>query len=199
MLRPSYNEQINGFGFAKHELNASVVTLTESYDSIISVVTEVISEQGSMVFFTKASKVISIGNNDQGGVGVLIPMSADTRECYSYSMAGVLGHDTLQGFAFCATLEDTYAQDTIQEAKIRCILPSTQVQSNTNNATIHAQGFVRPNINPSGYADIDDVTGLVFGIGFINSTGGALGTEFVMSFEVQRWNNPDVNIRTPVV
>lgn len=202
MLRPSYNEQIHGFGFdAAQPITANRVALTTVFGPTISVLTEVVSDQGAKFLHTTQNFHLEVQVSEQGGIGVLVPMSLETRECYSYSMSGNLVAKTSPCFGFVATLEATHAQDTVQAAVIRAILPTRQYAADGGQYTyVTSSGFVRPNVNPSTYGNIANVTGLVFGIGIMREIGTTtVNVQFGISFEVERWINPDVDIRTPVV
>ncbi len=196
MLRPSYNEQILGFGFVKTELAATVTSTTPIWGDTIDTYSEVIPNIGQCLF-SSATKNLSVLNDDQAGVGVLAPMNTGGRECYTFSMNGI-AKGLLTPFGFVGTLEIAHVVDTIQSVRILALLPIKTFASAEINQ-FSCEGFVRPNVDVSTYTNIASVTGLMFGIGFANITGGTITSNHIISFEVQRWVDPEVNIRTPVV
>ncbi len=202
MLRPSYNEQIHGFGFSSLDpLSGDRASTTARYSATIDTVLEAIPDIGSKHMFSDIAGFLNVGTSEHGGIGVLAPLSSDTRECYSYSMNGYLLAAHAAVFGFVGTLEETHVAGTEQPVIIRSFLPVKVYRDSVDkNSTVSCEGFCRPNINPSAYSNIANVTGLAFGIGIVIDTGSAgLSLLWNLSFEVQRWENPDVQIHTPVV
>ncbi len=197
MLRASYNEQINGFGFTESALNASVTSTSLGFDAEISTVTKTLPDMGSIVMRSLDSKIYTIGTATKAGIGVLMGLDKDTRECYSYSMAGIVSEDFTM-FGYMGILETAQIDDTVQDVKLLAYLPTRTNQVN-GTGFMESRGFVRPSVLPSSYGNIANVVGLVFGLGMFNESGGALATHYHFSFEVQRWVNPDIQVHTPVV
>lgn len=200
MLRPSYHEQVHGFGFtALDPLSASKSSTTGIFTATVDTVLEAVTDLGASHLFSGSSDTIAIGAGEVGAIGVLAPFSGDTRECYSFSINGMLKGGNNVAFAAVGTLEETHVAGTIQPVVIRSYLPLHQY-NNALMSNISCSGLIRPNVNPSGYGSIASVTGLAFIVGIaIEAAGVTSNMLFGMSFEIQRWVDPDINIRTPVV
>ncbi len=197
MLRPSYNEQIQGFGFSRRTLGIARSTTKPVFDNSLTVVSETTTNLGATIM-NGDSNAFSVLQDDQGGIDIHCPFSADTRECYSYAMSGMFNQPALSYFAFMGLQEVAHTQDGASAVEIFAMLPA-KIMLQTNIVQVSAEGFVRPNVNPSTYANIGNVTGIIFGIGMMQEGSGTLACKYLASFEVQRWNDPDINVRTPVV
>lgn len=200
MLRPSYNEQIHGFGFNVQSTLTGTETSTQAiFSPTCDVVSEVVGDQGSVLIATGNTNKLNVLTAHQAGFGAFIGLSADERQCYSYSMNGVAKSGGEALFAFVGTLEVAHAVDVVKTCNIMACLPIHVSNQIDLRVGFHSAGFVRPNINPEGYANIGNVTGLIFGVAILNSSGGTIAFNMLMSCEIQRWVDPDVNIHTPVV
>lgn len=200
MLRPSYNEQITGFGFNQVEpLTTSKNSTTPTFGKIVSTISEVGITQNSMMMHMHVGNTMNVLTNDQGAYGVLMGLDQNVRECYTYSINGILENVSEPVCGFIGTLEATHATDTIQDVEIMSLLPTKIGRSAGDHVTVDCNGFCRPNILPSGYTNIANVTGLMFGMMLLNDSGSSIEYLGLLSFEIQRWSDPDVSVRTPVV
>lgn len=200
MLRPSYNEQINGFGFnQKTNITADRPTTRAVFGSDLSCLSEVLTDQGSVILNSTNAFELNVLTQDQGGVGGLAPIDPDIRNCYSYSISAVVKSQTGCLCGFIGSLETAWLTDTIQTAELLALLPTNIHRAGGDIVHAYAQGFARPNVLPSTYANIANVVGLIFGMGLFNETGATIEMKYIVSVEVQRWSDPDVGVRTPVV
>lgn len=198
MLRPSYNEVIDGFGYTQTDPISGTVTASDSvWGATVDVLAEVMTDKGFVHMFT-GGHILTVSGGAKGLIGGLMPFSDEDRETYSLSCSGYIG-------ALCApllgiaSLETTHTAGTPQSAPLLSWLPMSYVHSDTVGTSFSGQAFFRPNTNPSGYTNIANVVGLACGVVIPNGTGGDFSCEFDLSVSCTRWNDPDVNIRTPIV